>query len=53
MSETAQDEQKHKKKIEAERIKVEKHIQKSATTRKNVCPNRKSLEGLPVIEVVI
>ena len=51
--ETAQQERERIEEIELERIEAEKQILKSATTKTSVRTNRKLLEGLPVIEVVI
>ena len=51
--ETLEDEKKHLEEIEAERIEAEKQIEESTSSRKKTRSNRKLLEGLPVIEVVI
>jgi Transposase and inactivated derivatives len=51
--ETPQDERKRQEEIEAERIAAEKQIEQRTAERKKARSNRKLLEGLPVIEVVI
>lgn len=51
--ETLEDEKKHLEEIEAERIEAEKQIEESTSSRKKTRSNRKLLEGLPVIEVII
>ena len=51
--ETTGEEQKRLEEIEAERIAAEKQIEESTANRKKARSNRKMLEGLPVIEVVI
>lgn len=51
--ETTGEEQKRLEEIEAERIAAEKQIEESTANRKKVRSNRKMLEGLPVVEVVI
>jgi transposase len=51
--ETPPQEQKRLEEIEAERIAAEKQIQESTRSGKKTRSNRKLLEGLPVMEVVI
>lgn len=51
--ETTGEEQKRLEEIEAERIAAEKQIEESTANRKKARSNRKMLEGLPVVEVVI
>jgi transposase len=51
--ETLEDEKKHLEEIEAERIEAEKQIEENISSRKKTRSNRKLLEGLPVIEVII
>lgn len=51
--ETAPQEQKRLEEIEAERVAAEEQIQESTRSGKTTRSNRKLLEGLPVVEVVI